>query len=104
LRRRKSIADREPHCHNLVLLIDNYFLRKTTNLFVVSVAEKRAGHVYCALMVWNHHFHEVHASVWADRRRQPRPMEARYNFNTLASLVSLEEFSSSPVRLQISGG
>ena len=56
---RKSLSQRQPHCDDLLLLLDDDLLRDTSQLFVVTVAQFGLGHVDGALVVRDHHCNEV---------------------------------------------
>ena len=62
-RGRQSLAEREPHRDDFLLLVDDDFLRDPPQLLVMAVAQLRLRHVDRALVVRDHHGGEVAVDV-----------------------------------------
>jgi hypothetical protein len=67
-RRGQRLTECQPHCGNLLLLIDNDFLCDSTQLLVVPIAQLGLQHVDRTLMMRDHHGGKVviHVTGWLD--------------------------------------
>src|SRR5688500_1802519 len=62
-RRRRVVVDRQAHRLDLVLLGDDDFLRKPAHRFVAARPQHRPRHVDRALVVRDHHCHEIAVDI-----------------------------------------